>query len=135
MVSTMTCCSTALDSRTSLTVVSIVTDKPYLQTPNSQYTITMTTSIIMTSTDTIYIYYPKQYSLGTGTKPCTVTSATAPTTGSPTCTLASGNLIKVSSFLSANASASTFTIVISNIQNPARNPSWTPFQIYTLDSA
>lgn len=137
LVSSTTCCQTALNGRSSLQVVSIVTDKPYLQTANSQYTITIITSIVLTSTDLIYIYFPKQYSLGTGSKPCTVTSATAATTGTATCALGYGNIVKISSWLSANTSSTptTFTITISGITNPSANPSSSPFMIYTLDSA
>lgn len=104
LVAGISCCSTLLKPRASLDVSSIITDKPYLQTSNCQYFFTFTTTMSILSTDIIYIYFPYQYALGTGTKPCSITSATS-STGTPTCTILNGNLIMVTSFLTSDTIA------------------------------
>jgi hypothetical protein len=104
LIGSIQCCSTVLEPRSSLNVVSILTDKPYLGAANAQYVFKIITSVSLLTTDLIYIYFPKQYQLGVGTLPCTVSSPTA-VVSSPTCSLSPGNLIRISSFLSSATSA------------------------------
>lgn len=131
----MSCCSTILEPRTSLTVSSIITDKPFLQTSNAAYTFTLSLSYLLTSSDMVYIYFPAQYVLATGSHTCTVTAPGQPLTGSPVCIVAAGNLVRVSLILTANStSTAVFTISIGGIQNPSRNPSSTAFKIYTVNA-
>jgi hypothetical protein len=106
IIGSVSCCSTVLQGRASLNVVSIITDKPYLGTTNAQYLIKIITSVQILSTDLLYVYFPKQFQLGTGSIPCTVVSPTAATTV-PTCAVSAGNLIRISSFLSATAPSPT----------------------------
>jgi len=42
-----------------LNVISIVTDKPYLQMTNAQYVITLSITIGLLTTDVIFVYFPK----------------------------------------------------------------------------
>ncbi len=102
---------------------------------NAQYVIKMSITISLYANDIIFVYFPKQYNLGSGSFPCTITSPTA-VIGSPVCTVSPGNIVKIISFLSATATSGTqFVLSLNAIQNPTADPSTTPFYIYTTDAS
>ena len=70
---------------------------------NAQYTIKLVTSIGLVVGDLVYVYFPHQYSIAVGSIPCAASSPSSAVSASPTCTVADGNIIKISSFLTASA--------------------------------
>jgi hypothetical protein len=127
-VASISCCSTLLKGRNSLNVVSIVTDKPYLQMVNAMYTIQVVNSVVLAVGDLVYVYFPKQYSIPIGSITCGATTLSGMISATPTCTVAVGNLVKISGLVIGAVPISTqITFTISGITNPTSNPSSTPF--------
>ena len=146
-MATIDCCEQELQPRSAL-VGSLSVNDPQLVKTGVTYTFQFTISqyVSLQTDDMVYIYFPYQYKIPTGSIFCTVETLpvdASAVTSNPVCearaigTSSTTTFIRVSSFLQSNqpaGSSTTFVIALSSLTNPSEDPSSTPFSVSLVTS-